>query len=160
MQKIVMTVLFLVSLVGCATSSPYGNYADASLDRNQMMAEATVSKLAALYPPAHTRFKLQQPTTDAYGVALVQAMRDKGYALVEYAPQGQGSAPSSATQASAAASTAIATPGLDLRYVVDAPASNSLYRVTVLVGAQSISRAFTVAPDGKLYPAGAWVRKE
>jgi hypothetical protein len=155
MRKIVMTALLVAGLAGCASTGPYGNYADASLDRNQTMVEATVSKLVALYPPAQTRFNLQQPTTDAYGAALVQAMRDKGYALLEYAPQGQGSAASSA-----AASATVAAPGLDLRYVVDAPASTNLYRVTVLVGAQSISRAFTVAPDGKLYPAGAWVRKE
>jgi hypothetical protein len=160
MRKIVMTALLVAGLAGCASSGPYGNYAGTSLDRNQTMAEATVSKLIALYPPAQTRFNLQQPTTDAYGAALVQSMRDKGYALLEYATQGQGRAASSATPASAAANAAAATSGLDLRYIVDAPASTNLYRVTVLVGAQSISRAFTVAPDGKLYPAGAWVRKE
>ncbi|MFN7835947.1 MAG: conjugal transfer protein TrbH [Burkholderiaceae bacterium] len=146
MRKIVMSVLLVAGLVGCATNGQYGNYADASLDRNQKMAEATVSKLVALYPPAQTRFKLQQPTTDSYGVSLVQAMRDKGYALLEYAPQEKNEA--------------VASPGLDLRYVVDAPISTNLYRVTVLVGEQSISRAFTAAPDGKLYPAGVWVRKE
>ncbi|MDG5827067.1 hypothetical protein [Xylella fastidiosa] len=36
----------------------------------------------------------------------------------------------------------------------------NLYRITVQIGVQSISRAFVVATNGNLYPAGAWVRKE
>jgi hypothetical protein len=49
---------------------------------------------------------------------------------------------------------------LALRYIVDAPADLNLYRVTLLVGSSSLSRAYMVATDSSLQPAGAWVRKE
>ncbi|AKK65878.1 conjugal transfer protein TrbH [Xanthomonas oryzae pv. oryzicola] len=163
MRKFVMSALVVVGLVGlagCATPGPYGNYAAASLDANQTMADATVAQLVALYPPAHTHLNLKQPTTDAYGAALVMALRDKGYSLMEFSPQAQPASSASAPTAASVPATTATAPGIDLSYVVDAPQSMSLYRVTVQVGAQSISRAFVVATNGKLYPAGAWVRKE
>ncbi|OLL27275.1 conjugal transfer protein TrbH [Burkholderia sp. SRS-W-2-2016] len=167
MRKFVMSALVvagLAGLAGCATTGPYGNYAAASLDANKTMADATVAQLVTLFPPAHTRLNLKQPATDAYGAALVTSLRDKGYSVLEFAPQAQPASAASAASAPAAASNAPATkataPGFDLSYVVDSPEAMSLYRVTVQVGAQSISRAFVVATNGKLYPAGAWVRKE
>ncbi|WP_322075541.1 conjugal transfer protein TrbH [Burkholderia cenocepacia] len=164
MRKILMSAVVvagLVVLAGCSTPGPYGNYAAASLDANRSMADSTVAQLVTLYPPAQTRFNLEQPTVDAYGAALVAALRDKGYSVMEYATQ--------TAQPAVAASSASAVnvpplssdrPGLDLTYVVDTPESMRLYRVTVQVASKSISRAFVVATDGKLYPAGAWVRKE
>lgn len=165
MRKFMMSavvVAALAGLAGCATQGPYGNYAAASLDANKTMADATVAQLVSLYPPAHTRLNLQQPTKDAYGAALLTALRDKGYSVLEYSPQPQAAPVTSASDAATANALAAATsmPGFPLRYVVDSPESMSLYRVTVQVGAQSISRAFVVATNGKLYPAGAWVRKE
>jgi hypothetical protein len=165
MRKLVISavvVTALAGLAGCATQGPYGNYAGVSLDANKTMADATVTQLVSLYPPARTRFNLQQPTTDAYGAALLTALRDKGYSVLEYSPQAQSAAAMSASDAATAnaLTAATSTPGLALRYVVDSPESMSLYRVTVQVGPQSISRAFAVATNGKLYPAGAWVRKE
>ncbi|EWS78618.1 hypothetical protein [Xylella taiwanensis] len=61
MSAVVMAVM--VGIAGCATQGPYGNYAAASLDANKMMADATVAQLVSLYPPAHTQFNFQQPTT-------------------------------------------------------------------------------------------------
>ena len=49
--------------------------------------------------------------------------------------------------------------GVDLRYVLDQPVSLNLYRVTVLVGNQSLTRAY-VERDNALLPAGSWVRRE
>jgi hypothetical protein len=115
------------------------------------MADATVTQLIALYPPAHTLFTLKQPAKDPYGAALVAALRHKGYSLMDFNPQAQSTSPST---------TLKANPGVDLSYVVDAPQSMNLYRVTVQVGVQSISRAFMFSSNGKLYPAGVWVRKE
>jgi type IV secretion system protein TrbH len=165
MRKLMISAVVLAALgglAGCATQGPYGNYAGASLDANKTMADATVTQLVSLYPPARTRFNLQQPATDAYGAALLAALRDKGYSVLEYSSQAQSAAAISASEAATAnaLTAATSTRGLALRYVVDSPESMSLYRVTVQVGPQSISRAFVVPTDGKLYPAGAWVRKE
>ena len=57
------------------------------------------------------------------------------------------------------ATDATATAGKPLRYILDQAESN-LYRVTLLVGNQSLTRAYSAAQNGTLYPAGAWVRKE
>jgi hypothetical protein len=95
----------------------------------------TVKQLVALYPPARTRFHLGQPTPDAYGSALVEALRARGYALVEFKP---GTAP----QAGSAEAAAATAPGLNLHYLLDTAASPNLYRITVMVGQQSLSRAY------------------
>ena len=92
----------------------------------------------------------------ASGTDPLADQRDKGYSVQEYAPQPQATPTASVSDAAPATSTSV----FPLSYVVDSPESMNIYRVTVQVGAQSISRAFVVATDGKLYPAGAWVRKE
>jgi hypothetical protein len=65
---------------------------------------------------------------------------------------------SAASQASAPATTA-ASGGLPLRYVLDQAGDSNLYRLTLMVGNQSITRPY-LAQDGTLAPAGYWVRKE
>ena len=148
-------LLFLLAgLSGCASIEPYGNFlgANAPATLNERLAADTVKQLTVLYPPASTRFDLGQPTPDAYGSALVESLRIKGYAILEFESD-------EAAQANNPDNPNTAGPGLSLRYVLDAPASTNLYRVTVMVGSQSLSRAY-VAQNETVAPAGAWVRKE
>jgi len=49
--------------------------------------------------------------------------------------------------------------GLSLRYILDQVNSLNLYRVTLLVGHQSMTRAYLVQ-DSTVHPAGLWSRKE
>ena len=147
MHQFALAALLAMALAGCASTAPYGNFAThppAGLE--ERIAADTVKQLVALYPPARTRFHLGQPTPDAYGSALVEALRAKGYALVEVKTSPQETAPATA-------------PGLSLHYVLDAVASPNLYRVTVMVGQKSLSRAY-LAQNNRVAPAGAWVRKE
>ena len=137
----------LVSLTGC-TMTPYGNYAAVSNEHNQKLAKATLIQLVKLYSPARTRFNLCQLVTDSYGALLIQGMRDKGYAVLEYSLQRKNR------------TTNLATSGFDFRYTVDTVDSTNLYRVTLFIGSKSISRAFTFATDGKLHPIGSWAYKE
>lgn len=143
MRQFTLAALLAMALAGCASTAPYGNFAThppAGLE--ERIAADTVKQLVALYPPARTRFHLGQPTPDAYGSALVEALRAKGYALVEF----KEAAPATVS-------------GLSLYYVLDAAASPNLYRVTVTVGQKSLSRAY-LAQNDRVAPAGAWVRKE
>ena len=143
MRQFTLAALLAMALAGCASTAPYGNFAThppAGLE--ERIAADTVKQLVALYPPARTRFHLGQPTPDAYGSALVEVLRAKGYALVEF----KEAAPAT-------------VPGLSLHYVLDAAASPNLYRVTVTVGQKSLSRAY-LAQNDRAAPAGAWVRKE
>ena len=136
MRKTAFLALLVVGLAGCATTAPstYGNFTQsAPAAFNQTMADDAVKQLVAVYPPASTRFDLQ-------------------HALLEFKPAAPASAASAATDATA-------TAGKPLRYILDQAESN-LYRVTLLVGNQSLTRAYSAAQNGTLYPAGAWVRKE
>lgn len=159
--------LLLAGLTGCAThdaatSSPYGNFVDDSPAAcDQKMAADAVKRLMAVYPPARTRFDLQQFTSDAFGTALVASMRGKGYALLEYKPapgvQGPATPGDPAPAGGVIGKTSAAT--LSLRYILDLDRGSNLYRVTLLVGNQSLTRAY-LAQNGSVLPAGAWVRKE
>ena len=147
MRQFALSALLVMALAGCASTAPYGNFAtEPPAGLEERIATDTVKQLVTLYPPARTRFHLGQPTPDAYGSALVEALRAKGYALVEVKASPQEAAPATA-------------PGLSLHYVLDAVASPNLYRVTVMVGQKSLSRAY-LAQNNRVAPAGAWVRKE
>jgi hypothetical protein len=106
-----------------------------------------LQQLATLYPPAKTRFELQQPTPDVFGQSFVKSLRERGYALLEFDP------------ARAKAQVPAETPGLPVRYVLDQGGDSKLYRLTLMVGNQSISRPY-LAQGSTLAPAGYWVRKE
>ena len=155
MTKLACITLLIASLAGCATrdadtSSAYGNFVQNSPAAcDQKMAEDAVKRLVAMYPPARTRFDLQQSTSDAFGTALVASMRGKGYALMEYkpapgsqdlaTPNGQRPVPAKAPAAGAIAKPTAAT--LSLRYILDLDQGSNLYRVTLLVDNQTLTRA-------------------
>ena len=152
MRKITFIVLLLVGLSGCVTTqSRYGNFLPpTSAAYNKTMAEDALKQLLILYPPASTRFDLQQTTPDTFGITLVESMRAKGYALMEIKPELPAQRNSEAQNPPT---------GLSLRYVLDQVNSLNLYRVTLLVGNQSMTRAYLVQ-DSTVHPAGLWSRKE
>lgn len=151
-MKLFATLTLALVLSGCA-SSKWGNFADqASAATNQALAKDAVSQLVAVFPPASTRLNLVQPTPDAFGQDLVAALRARGFSVQEQqlngqAQQGQGTNQSSAQR------------GLALSYVVDMPPETNLYRVSLKVGYQTLTRAY-VAQNNTVQPAGAWTRKE
>ena len=162
MRKIVSLALLALALGlgGCATTSQYGNFVQSAALDQQKLATDAVQQLATLYAPARTRLELQQPTPDPVGQALVKSLRDKGYALLEYAPAGASTqAPASAASQASAPATTAASGGLPLRYVLDQAGDSNLYRLTLMVGNQSITRPY-LAQNGTFAPAGYWVRKE
>ena len=130
MRKLIIAALFALTLAGCATTGQYGNFVPAAANQQQIATDA-VQQLATLYPPAKTRFELHQATPDAFGLALVNTLR---------APAGAPAA-------------------LPLRYVLDQAGTTNLYRLTLLVGNQSITRPY-LEENGSFVPAGYWARKE
>lgn len=156
MGKLGILVLVVASLLaGCAAPvKHYGNFvaepAPGSL--NQTLAADTVKQLMALYPPASTRFDFKQSTPDAYGAALVESLRTNGYALLEFKPE-------DANQDTKPEIPAMESVGLSFNYILDAPATTNLYRVLVIVGPRTLSRAYLVQ-NNTIAPAGAWARKE
>ena len=147
-------------LAGCAAmpgATPqdklYGNHAAAPVALDQKVAGDAIRQLVTLYPPASTRFNLVQPTPDTFGTALVTGLREKGFGLME------SQASTGSTMAAAANGTGTGTGGLELRYLLDRPGAGDLYRLTLAIGTQRLSRPYMIQ-NGSAYAAGAWVRKE
>jgi type IV secretion system protein TrbH len=156
MRKLAIVALLAGGITGCGstTSYEYGNFVapSAPVNLNETIVGDTVKQLIMLYPPASTRFDFGQPTTDAYGTKLVQSLRLNGYALSEFVP-------AAAANGTNHEGTVSASSGLSLRYIVDAPDGLNLYRVTLMIGSQSLSRAYLVQ-NQTVSPAGAWARRE
>ncbi|MDD2767962.1 MAG: conjugal transfer protein TrbH [Methylococcus sp.] len=141
-----------IHLAGCAAQPSYGNFTRLSEGAGHQLAADTVQQLAALYPPARTHFQLIRTDQDAFGAALSEALRAKGYALEDAAP------PAKLWQRWWSKPNPMAEDGLALRYVVDRQAGADLYWVKVTVGNASLTRAYRLQ-DNALVAAGAWVRK-
>ncbi|NMB57961.1 MAG: conjugal transfer protein TrbH [Chloroflexi bacterium] len=155
MRKPFIILLLAGFLGGCVTQGSYGRYGNfietLPAAYSARMVDDTVDRLSALYPPAKTRFTLEQQAVDPFGKALVGKLRERGYAVMEPLTQpGQSQAKGSEVPQP--------VPGPDLRYVVDQLGA-SQYLVTVKVGSQSISRAYRASANS-LAPDGYWVRKE
>jgi hypothetical protein len=156
LASVMVLSVALASLTGCAPTSPYGNFVKepvAGLDQNKI-ANDTLQQLVTLYSPARTQFELQQPTTDPYGHALVENLRAKGYAIQEFNSGGKAVKGKKAPRRGSAR-----TASLPLCYIFDQTVGMDLYRITVMVGDQSVTRLY-VPQDGTTVPAGYWVRKE
>jgi hypothetical protein len=161
MRRLSVVLGFGLLLAGCLSPSPYGYLVKGAVPPQmpERLAQDTVTRMEVLYPPAQTRLALTHPATDAYGVALIEALRRKGYALMESRANTRMN-PSTRDDMPRAVQPAVSHDvGLPFGYVVDGPFEPRLYRVTVFIGAQSLSRAYRMDQQG-FAQAGAWVRKE
>ncbi len=157
MRQVASVLMLSLLLAGCVTTGPYGNFVEEpeSLDQ-QKIASDTVRQLARLYPPAKTRLELQHLAADPFGEAFVRDLRDSGYALLEFDPRSEGDGGSDMADTMHAQGTTASFP---LSYVLAQTIDTNLYHVTVIVGHQSITRAYA-GGGGSAAPAGYWVRKE
>lgn len=160
MRKFAFLALLLVGLAGCVTApAPYGNFIQNTATTNdKKIADDLVKKLVTLYPPASTRFDLQHATPDFFGTYLIESMRSKGYAVLEFKPEPKAAAAATAT--SSAPAVMPSPSGLSLSYIMDQTKGSDLYRVTLVINhQQSLDRVYQLQ-NGTIYPAGYWVRKE
>jgi hypothetical protein len=158
MRRLAALLLVGIGLTGCANRhapATYGNFIDVPEKFDgTVMADDVAGKMVALFPPARTSIKMRQTTLDAFGATLTAALRAKGYALAEFDPDRRA-----VNVEAGAPIQPPATDNLALAYLVDQPLDAGLYRVTILINEQSLSRLYQ-AKDGSLVPAGYWVRKE
>ncbi len=148
-------------LAGCVSPSPYGYLVKGTVPPQmpERLAQDTVTRMEDLYPPAHTRLALTHPATDAYGVALIETLRRKGYALMEHRVNTRTAISTRDDMPVAVQPVVSHEVGMPFGYVVDGPFEPGLYRVTVLIGNQSLSRVYRMDQQ-VIAQAGAWVRKE
>ena len=148
-MRFVMLFLGLLTMTltsGCEKpQEEFGNFASA--DSVELVQDA-VNALSANFPPAKTRLALVQETEDAFGAALVEALRADGYAVAEYAG-GDKYLPTAKPA------------GLAFAYVVDD--MDDELRVTLHVGDGTLSRMYRIQESGGAFeyiPLGFWTRKE
>lgn len=122
---------------GCARLD-YGNFTHAPMGAYELMAKDAAAQIGYLYPPAKNKFYLSQKIRDPFGIKLIELLRQKGFGVIE-----KSTTPS----------------GPNFFYVVDEPVARHLYRVSVYIGDQSLSRAYGIH-NGVLIPVSPWSRKE
>ncbi len=161
MQRLSLVLWIGLLLSGCVSPAPYGYLVTGAVPPQmpERLAQETVARLEVLYPPAHTRLALTHPATDAYGVALTDALRRKGYGVMDYHVS-MPATPSTRDDRPALVQPVVShEKGVPFSYVIDGPFEPRLYRVTVFIGSQSLSRVYRMDQQ-VLAQAGAWVRKE
>lgn len=162
MRRLNLVLWIGLMLTGCVSPGPYGYAITGNIPpyMHERLAQDTVAKMEAVYPPALTRLTLMHPATDPFGAALTDALRRKGYGVRE--TRGDTAAiPSTRDEQQVHLEHPAVShdEGLPFRYVVDGPFEPRLYRVTVFIGNQSLSRVYRMDEQAMAH-AGAWVRKE
>lgn len=145
MRKMMIPLLLTLVCVGCATD-PYGNFVQGVKVNQHQLAREAVKQFMVLYSPAKTRLEMKQVPSDAFGLSLVNRLREGGYAVREFNEEGNKS-PSSPSS------------DLALRYVLDEVRENNLYVLTLFVGSHSLTRAYRIQ-NRSFIPAGNWVHKK
>lgn len=140
MKKFTYLIIVLV-LAGCAVKTERNfNLAPhlTEVEQRQIVGDV-VKKLSEIYPPAKTQLSLQLSDQDSFEAMFVHDLREQGYAVQEWTEE-----PSKDSS------------GLPVRYILDQ--ADALYRVTVMIGNDSLSRPYS-EQNGVLTPAGYWVHK-
>ena len=161
MQRVTLMLWVGCLLAGCVGPAPYGYLVQEAVPPQMLerLAQDTVTGMEALYPPAHTRLAVTHPATDPYGVALIETLRQKGYGVLESRVTTRTTPSTRADMQRIIEPVVPHDEGIPLRYVVDGPFEPRLYRLTVFIGSQSLSRVYHM-DEQTMAQAGAWVRKE
>lgn len=133
-----LCVLLLAVLLSSCASMRYGNFTNASTAKDVYLAKDSVSQLTRVYPPAQNTFCISQKICDGFGIHLIQAMRQKGYGVIENVHPKQKA---------------------NFFYVVDEVEPGRLYRVSLYIGSQTLSRVYADT-RGKFAPISPWSHKE
>lgn len=136
MKKICFLFLTLI-LSSCATTR-YGDFTKASQDKDAYLANDAVLQLTHVFPAAHNTFYLNQKTNNGFGMQLVQALREKGYGVIENVQTRQKA---------------------NLFYVIDEIEPRQIYRMSLYIHAQTLSRLYQ-RTGNCLVPISAWSHKE
>ncbi|HHV6060367.1 TPA: conjugal transfer protein TrbH [Legionella pneumophila] len=133
-----LSILWLAMMLSNCTGIRYGNFTQASQSRDAYLAQDAVSQLRHVYPPAQHTFCINQKLRDAFGINLIYEMRKKGYGVIENNCPKQKA---------------------NFFYVVDEIEPRNLYRASLYIGSQALSRVYAQT-NKKLLPVSAWSHKE
>ncbi len=156
--------LFLFSCLFLVSCTPvmkkYGNFVDLekgehkkgkhsgviiSVDDQKSLAKIVASKIQQSFPVNELVVKVNQEATDPFGKELIEMLKKSGVGIISYNqvyPYGREDVKK-----------------VNLNYVIDCINKSNpvMYRITVFIGKDSLSRAYKMIKGDTLYPAGSWV---
>lgn len=138
-MKKLLILLVVIFLSGCS-GLKYGNYTKISQDYNQIFAENAYTQLSILYPPGTNSFKLSHEFNDDFGLALLNKLKNGGYAINEFSQSVE------------------TNEGMSLGYVID-KTEQDMYRIVLFIGEKPLTKCFLVK-DGKTMSLGFWTKQE
>lgn len=133
-----LSLLLLVTLLSSCSAMRYGNFTKVLQGRDIYLAQDALLQLSRIYPPAQNTFFIRQKVSDGFGMNLVYEMRKKGYGVIENFGSRQKA---------------------NFFYVLDEVEPGQLYRVSLYVNTQALSRLYANTKD-KIAPVSAWSHKE
>lgn len=136
-MKKLLTILAVLLLSGCA-GLRYGNFTPDAADKDHFLAGDAVSQITRIFPPARNTFCLRQKVCDGFGKALIQGLREKGYGIRE---------------------NICSKNEANFYYVLDETEPHRIFRVSLYIGPQTLSRAYSVAGKNT-FPVTPWSFKE
>lgn len=146
MKHWILLLLAIVWMGGCATPQ-YGNFTfHTPYTLNTTLITDTVKQIESLYPPASSQINIGQAIekSDLFGAGLITTLRNHGYAVQEFNEK-----------------YPLSDAGINLRYIIDVPATTyqNLYLIKIMLGTDTLSRAYAMQND-TVVPAGSWARRE
>lgn len=123
----------LALFTAACASGQYGSFVNTPAVESAVIIDV-VNKMQAEFPVAKTTFALNN--INPFGAQLDQALREKGFATVPQAGEGDAQA---------------------LNYVLDKVYQDT-YRVTIYVNQIPYARAYRQSQDGSVAPAGSWTK--
>lgn len=150
MKKILAILVFASALIGCTTTSDYGNFANHE-QKNfylhiQHISDDSVAKLENIFPPAHTKLQLipisndpKKAEGDVFGALLAKGLRSKGYSTLEKQDQRNEDF-------------------YPVSYVIKNGKDKDIrtYEVILHVGKYCLARLYQVSKTGDLEPLSNW----
>ncbi len=152
-MKALASLFLVVLMVGCAAKNTQLSRGEISPPKAEsslsVIADDALEQLNIIFPAATTRFKITESMSGRFGQNLLDGLRKSGYALAITTTR-----PLKENTESRAVIPS-QTKSFPFDFVLDQPSAN-LYRITIMIGDNTLSRAYAQVQD-EFFPAGSWV---
>lgn len=153
-MRVIMNLLVVVLLVVAGCGKLPGKFGNFVKSDTVGLAQDAADVIYTTFPPAKTRLNLVQDVDDAFGAALLETLRGKGYAVAEYVQP---------IHRDKYLQNDYRPDGFDFGYVIDHLTGEGGMRLSLFIGTGTLSRMYAIGGTSEepVYrPLGAWVRRQ